>query len=147
MNHVDGVDADSVDPLFVSTGPRDLGVIDSRGHAQAERQGQLALGEVAFGWHDLLREDASSGAQFYPGTNGIPVRGGSLEFESDPVMMQLLIVAKEQGRSGNLGKYKVEISIAVDIGIRRAAADDGLEQVRARARTVTGTNWVARPPP
>ncbi|MEY3275008.1 MAG: hypothetical protein RL153_273, partial [Verrucomicrobiota bacterium] len=61
--------------MVAAVGPSDLEAFDATGGAESEVDGQLALGEVAAGGHDVARQDAPVDACADPCADGSRVAG------------------------------------------------------------------------
>ena len=69
-----------------------------------------------------------------PCTDGVVVRFGAGEFEADPVILESLVVAKEEWFAAGLGEDDVEVAVAIDISVGGTAAGDGSEDFIASVR-------------
>src|SRR6185369_11308151 len=67
---------------------------------------------------------------FYPSANGVPITASPGQFETNPMMLQLLVVSQQERRTVYLRHDHIRIAIAIDICKSRAASDNGLENVR-----------------
>src|SRR5689334_7846778 len=70
----------------------------------------------------------------YRGADGIPIRFGADQLETDAAIRAALIVAKEAGGAVVCGHQEVEIAIAVKIAESQSAADSRLIQTTTRFR-------------
>src|SRR5262249_54998909 len=68
---------------------------------------------------------------FDPCADGVAVALRSNEFESQPMVAEFLIVAKEQRRTIDLRKHDVEVAVAINVGKCRTSSDNGLKDVCA----------------
>ena len=79
-------------------------------------------------WRD---KGLAANAHLDPRADGVAVAFRAHQFQTNPVVMQILVVAQEQRRPADLREHHVEVAIAINVGEGRAASDDGFEQVRA----------------
>ena len=107
--------------------PEDFNCIRLGCISEADGDGQFGLREVGARGHDLPQEGMGADTHLDPSADGVAVAFGANEFQADPVVVQVLVIAQEQRRAANLCEHHIEVAIAVNIGKGRAAPDDGFE--------------------
>src|SRR5205823_6041887 len=64
-------------------------------------------------------------------TNRTAIGFGSNKFYAQPMMLEVLIVAEEQGSAAGLREHHIEVAIAIDVCKRGPATNERLEQIAA----------------
>src|SRR6266446_5706332 len=125
------IQARGFDLLRRAARPENFHRVDMVGVAQANRDRQFGLGKITARGHHLTGQGLVADANFDPRANRVAVALGADQFQAEPVMVKLLIVAQEQRRAVDLGHDDVEVAVAIDVGEGGAAADDGFEDIAA----------------
>ena len=77
----------------------------------------------------MLDDPARTDGNLRP--DGVPVRGLADQVKANPAAGVAIVVAQEPARAAVGGEDDVQVPVAVDVGIRGAAADHGREEVGA----------------
>src|SRR5437867_10242959 len=117
--------------LFLSSRPDDFECVKALGLAQADSHGEFGLRQITARRHYLAGESLGSDPDLDPRADGVAIGLSPDELQPQPMMAEGLVVAQQQGRTVDLGQHHVEITVPVDIGEGRSAADDGLEEIGA----------------
>ena len=80
--------------MDLAAGPGDFEGVDAGGGAEAEGDGEFGLAQIAAGGHDLAGQSAAADAELDPSANRVAVAVGADEFEAEPVVPELLVVAQ-----------------------------------------------------
>ena len=88
-----------------SARPEDFNGIRLGHIAQADGDGQFGLGKIAAGGHYLPQQGLAADTHLDPGTDGVAVAFGADKFQSDPVVVRILVVAQQQRRAANLREH------------------------------------------
>ena len=103
--------------------------------AEAERQRQLALREIAgAGLDHLPRRGARGAGHARERADGVAVRLRADEFHAQPVVALAAVVAQQPRRAVVGGDEQIRIAVAVVVAIGRAARDHRLLQRGAGTR-------------
>ena len=97
--------------------------------AEAERERQLGLREIAAGGHDLLAKSLVAELHVDDRADRIAVGLRADEFQTQPVVAGVLVVAQEPRALADGSHHEVEIAVAVDVGECQTAADERLGEI------------------
>ena len=74
------------------------------------------MGKIAARRHDLARNGSATRADIDPGADRVAIALVADEFEAEPVISEMLIIAQQQWRSASLRQDDIEVPVAIDIG-------------------------------
>ncbi len=131
VDDVGGIREEVGQGLLLAPGPDDEQLVDLGGCSEADGEGELGLGQVTPGGHDLAGERGFADAGVDVGTDGVRIIGGPDEFDAEPVVVEALVISEDEGGSVNLGEDDIEVAVEVEVGISGSTADDGGEEVCA----------------
>jgi hypothetical protein len=95
--------------------PNDFDKIGGRIFPESEGDDEFGLGEVTASGHDVAPMILAGDARADPGADGVAIGFGAVQLQADPIVLEGLVVAKEEWFGAGLGEDDVEITVAINI--------------------------------